>query len=435
MSSALYSELRAPARAKPKGVPWSPPRRPPRTGPGPARSGWPGAAPRSRSGGPVPVGSAPSRRRAQTAIFRALAARPVHELGGGPPADDPPGVDVRHEGHVHPATHGAHVGDARHPQLVRPESDEMPVHQVGRAPPPRRGPGGAHRPGQRTTPCRPVPHMSRTGGAPLPRDRHRDARRSRADPARRASRGPRTPSSRPLWTRPIPLRRASSRALPAPGDRLRRAQAGARGDPGASAGRRPADPARAPRPAPPSSMNEPPPAALTPRPGETRPRPAQDLTGPHPTRRSPDGQLLDALRRRWRRAGHRRRSRPASPGCAGLRGGLPAPSTIRRTAPGPIRAGPRHPTPSQSPARATPTSTSPNPTAVPPRHHRPHQTRNDSQRGRPRETIPGCGTRARPRPGRFRPRMAAACASARSRRRPSGRSRSATTARRRSWRR
>ena len=130
------------------------------------------------------------------------------------------------------------------------------------------------------------------------------------------------------------------------------------------------------------------------------------------------------------------RSRPASPGCAGPRGGLPTPSTIRRTAPGPIRAGPRHPTPSQSrPPAQLQRALLQAPRQCPPRHHRPHQIRNDSQRGRQRETIPGCGTRARPWPGRFRPRMAAACASARSRRRPSGRSRSATTARRRSWRR
>ena len=60
--------------------PWSPPRRPPRTGPGSARSGWPGTPPRGRSGGPGPVRSAPSRRRAQTAIFRAPAARSAHGL-------------------------------------------------------------------------------------------------------------------------------------------------------------------------------------------------------------------------------------------------------------------------------------------------------------------------------------------------------------------
>ena len=212
MSSALYGQYQGPGQSEAeRSPPWSPPRRPPRTGPGPARSGWPGAAPRSRSGGPGPVGSAPVRPDGH---LQGAGGQVRARARAGPPADDPSGVDVRHEGHVHPATHGAHVGDARHPQLVRPESGEMPVHQVGRAPPPLGcGPGGAHRPGQRTTPCRPVPRMSRTGGAPPPRDRSRDARRSRADPARRASRGPRTPSSRHLWTRPIPLRRASSRRL------------------------------------------------------------------------------------------------------------------------------------------------------------------------------------------------------------------------------
>ena len=54
--------------------------RPPRTGPGSARNGWPGTPPRGRSGGPGPVRSAPSRRRAQTAIFRAPAARSVYRL-------------------------------------------------------------------------------------------------------------------------------------------------------------------------------------------------------------------------------------------------------------------------------------------------------------------------------------------------------------------
>ena len=47
----------------------------------------------------------------------------------------------------------------------------------------------------RRTPCRPMSRMSRTGGAPPPRDRPRGARRSRGDPAWRASCGPRTPSS------------------------------------------------------------------------------------------------------------------------------------------------------------------------------------------------------------------------------------------------
>ena len=47
----------------------------------------------------------------------------------------------------------------------------------------------------RRMPCRPMSRMSRTGGAPPPRDRPRGARRSRGGPARRASCGPRTPSS------------------------------------------------------------------------------------------------------------------------------------------------------------------------------------------------------------------------------------------------
>lgn len=76
---------------------------------------------------------------------------------GGPPADDPPGVDVRHEGHVHPAAESTHICDVRHPQLVRPESGEMPVHQVGRALPPSVRTGWCAvtwRGGCRADPCR-----------------------------------------------------------------------------------------------------------------------------------------------------------------------------------------------------------------------------------------------------------------------------------------
>ena len=42
--------------------------------------------------------------------------------------------------------------------------------------------------------------MRRTGGAPPPRDRHRDARRPRVGPASRASCGSPAPSSWFLWT-------------------------------------------------------------------------------------------------------------------------------------------------------------------------------------------------------------------------------------------
>jgi len=75
--------------------------------------------------------------------FQGVQGQVRVQARGGLPADDPPGVDVRHEGHVHPAAESTHICDVRHPQLVRPESGEMPVHQVGRALLPRRGPGGA----------------------------------------------------------------------------------------------------------------------------------------------------------------------------------------------------------------------------------------------------------------------------------------------------
>ena len=111
MSSALYRELRASARAKPKGVP-----------PGAHRGdrlalgqGLPvtdGPVPRPAVGvvdpGRCQVGAlAPARPDGH---FQGAGGQVRARARGGPPADDPPGVDVRHEGHVHPAAHGAHVG-------------------------------------------------------------------------------------------------------------------------------------------------------------------------------------------------------------------------------------------------------------------------------------------------------------------------------------
>ena len=157
MSSALYRELRASARAKPKGVPLRP-----------------DGCDRLALGQGLPVTDGPVPRPAvgvvdQAGQVRALApARPDgHFQGvqgqvrvqarGGLPADDPPGVDVRHEGHVHPAAESTHICDVRHPQLVRPESGEVTVHQVGRALPPSVRTGWCAvtwRGGCRADPCR-----------------------------------------------------------------------------------------------------------------------------------------------------------------------------------------------------------------------------------------------------------------------------------------
>jgi hypothetical protein len=51
--------------------------------------------------------------------------------GGGLPAQDAAGERVDHERHIHGAGPGGHVGEVRHPQLVRPQRGEVSVDQVG----------------------------------------------------------------------------------------------------------------------------------------------------------------------------------------------------------------------------------------------------------------------------------------------------------------
>jgi hypothetical protein len=53
--------------------------------------------------------------------------------GGGPPAQDAPGVGVDDERHVHHARPGRHVGKIGYPQAVRRVRAEPALHQVGRA--------------------------------------------------------------------------------------------------------------------------------------------------------------------------------------------------------------------------------------------------------------------------------------------------------------
>ena len=56
-------------------------------------------------------------------------------LGGAghPPADDPAGERVDHEGHVDEALPRRDVGEIRHPQGIRTRRLELPVYLVGRA--------------------------------------------------------------------------------------------------------------------------------------------------------------------------------------------------------------------------------------------------------------------------------------------------------------
>ena len=63
-----------------------------------------------------------------------------NETGMGRPADAPPddptGIDVDNEGHIHKSCPGRDIGEVRNPQPVRSGRMELPVHLVERA---RRG--------------------------------------------------------------------------------------------------------------------------------------------------------------------------------------------------------------------------------------------------------------------------------------------------------
>jgi hypothetical protein len=65
------------------------------------------------------------------------------------PADDASPEDVDHEGHVDETLPRRDVRESRHPELIRPRRDEVPIDQVGRA----RGRGvGLRRGGPRPSP-------------------------------------------------------------------------------------------------------------------------------------------------------------------------------------------------------------------------------------------------------------------------------------------
>ena len=46
------------------------------------------------------------------------------------PSDDTPGKDINDKSHVNEATPGRHEGNISDPQLIWPDSPELPVHQI-----------------------------------------------------------------------------------------------------------------------------------------------------------------------------------------------------------------------------------------------------------------------------------------------------------------
>ena len=121
---------------------------------------------------------------------------------GGLPADDPPGVHVGHESHIDPPGERTHVGggasrlrgNVGDPQPTRGEGLEVALDQVGRALLSRRAARGVRGLGASDSAQAQVAHEPH-GRCTGPRDRHRDARRSRVGLASRASCVPPEPSS------------------------------------------------------------------------------------------------------------------------------------------------------------------------------------------------------------------------------------------------
>lgn len=75
---------------------------------------------------PVRSASTPDRH------FQRVEGEVGVQAGGGLPPQDPTRVDVGDERDVHPPGVRLHVGDVRHPQDVRRERSEMPIHPVHR---------------------------------------------------------------------------------------------------------------------------------------------------------------------------------------------------------------------------------------------------------------------------------------------------------------
>ena len=194
MSSALYSELSASARAKPKGVSLGT-HRGDRIGLGQGCPVADGPVLHPTVGvmdqaGQVSSGSFPLRG----GHLKGVQGQVGVQAGGGLPPHDPPREHVGDKGDVHPPREGAHVSDVGDPQFIRGEGLEMAPDQLGRALLPRpaaRGARGLGAPDTVQTQVAREPHGRYTG----PHDRRRDARQSQGGPASRASCKPPAPSS------------------------------------------------------------------------------------------------------------------------------------------------------------------------------------------------------------------------------------------------
>jgi len=70
----------------------------------------------------------------RAAVMQGLFKGVEHEVrvhaGAHAPADDAPGKDIDHEGHVQPALPGRDIGEVRNLQLVRSLGPEATVHPV-----------------------------------------------------------------------------------------------------------------------------------------------------------------------------------------------------------------------------------------------------------------------------------------------------------------
>src|SRR5215217_6645192 len=75
-----------------------------------------------------------------TTLVQGLLERIEHEAGLSgarhPPADNAPGIDIDHEGHVHEPRPGHDISKVGEPERVRPRRPELPVDPIERA---RRG--------------------------------------------------------------------------------------------------------------------------------------------------------------------------------------------------------------------------------------------------------------------------------------------------------
>ena len=55
------------------------------------------------------------------------------QRGGHPPADDAPREHIDDEGDIDEPGPGRHVGEIRHPQLIRSRGRELPINEIGRS--------------------------------------------------------------------------------------------------------------------------------------------------------------------------------------------------------------------------------------------------------------------------------------------------------------